>query len=269
MSLSEEQIKTALAAAVNPNTGKDFVAGKSLKNIKFDGNDVSFDIELGYPAKTQFDGIRKQVLAAVRACAGCRQRVGQRLFEDRRPFGPDGRQAGAGRQEHHRRRIRQGRRRQEHDRRQSRAGPGPGRRQRRHSGCRHLRPVAAANARAGRPATGIEGRREHGTAGSLWPAGDVDRFHGRCRDADGLARPDGGPGARPVDQPDQLARCRLPDRRYAAGYRRHPAVAGPEGAGDRRGDRHDAAGHRADRCAQGPQDVREGQYSRSSASSRT
>jgi ATP-binding protein involved in chromosome partitioning len=70
MSLSEEQIKTALAAAVDPNTGKDFVAGKSLKNIKFDGNDVSFDIELGYPAKTQFDGIRKQVLTAVRALPG-------------------------------------------------------------------------------------------------------------------------------------------------------------------------------------------------------
>jgi len=70
MSLSEQQIKTALAAAVDPNTGKDFVAGKSLKNIKFDGNDVSFDIELGYPAKTQIDGIRKQVLAAVRAVPG-------------------------------------------------------------------------------------------------------------------------------------------------------------------------------------------------------
>ena len=70
MSLSEEQIKTALAAAVDPNTGKDFVAGKSLKNIKFDGNDVSFDIELGYPAKTQFDVIRQQVLAAVRGVPG-------------------------------------------------------------------------------------------------------------------------------------------------------------------------------------------------------
>ncbi len=70
MSLSEEQIKTALAAAVDPNTGKDFVAGKSLKNIKFDGSDVSFDIELGYPAKTQIDTIRKQVLTAVRGVPG-------------------------------------------------------------------------------------------------------------------------------------------------------------------------------------------------------
>jgi hypothetical protein len=60
----------AQAAAVDPNTGKDFVAGKSVKNIKFDGDDVSFDIELGYPAKTQIDTIRKQVIAA--PCAACR-----------------------------------------------------------------------------------------------------------------------------------------------------------------------------------------------------
>ena len=70
MSLTEQQIKTALAAAVDPNTGKDYVAGKSLKNIKIDGADLSFDIELGYPAKTQIDAIRKQVIAAVRTLPG-------------------------------------------------------------------------------------------------------------------------------------------------------------------------------------------------------
>jgi len=70
MSLSEQQIKAALSAAVDPNTGKDFVTGKAVKNIKFDGDDVSFDIELGYPAKTQIDIIRKQVIAAVRTVPG-------------------------------------------------------------------------------------------------------------------------------------------------------------------------------------------------------
>jgi ATP-binding protein involved in chromosome partitioning len=70
MSLSEQQIKAALATAVDPNTGKDFVAGKAVRNIKFDGDDVSFDIELGYPAKTQVDTIRKQVIAAVRTVPG-------------------------------------------------------------------------------------------------------------------------------------------------------------------------------------------------------
>ena len=70
MSLTEQQIKTALSAAVDPNTGKDFVTGKAVKNIRLDGTDVSFDIELGYPAKTQIDTIRKQVIAAVRAVPG-------------------------------------------------------------------------------------------------------------------------------------------------------------------------------------------------------
>ena len=70
MSFTEQQIKAALSAAVDPNTGKDFVAGKALKNVRIDGSDVSFDIELGYPAKTQIDAIRKQVIAAVRTLPG-------------------------------------------------------------------------------------------------------------------------------------------------------------------------------------------------------
>ena len=36
---------------VDPNTGKDFVSTKQLKNLRIDGGDVSFDIELGYPAQ--------------------------------------------------------------------------------------------------------------------------------------------------------------------------------------------------------------------------
>ena len=70
MSLTEQQIKAALSAAVDPNTGKDFITGKAVKNVKIDGDDVSFDIELAYPAKSQFDLIRKQVIAAVRTVPG-------------------------------------------------------------------------------------------------------------------------------------------------------------------------------------------------------
>ena len=70
MSLSEQQIKAALSAAVDPNTGKDFVAGKAVKNIKVNGADVSFDLELAYPAKSQIDAIRRQVIDAVRAIPG-------------------------------------------------------------------------------------------------------------------------------------------------------------------------------------------------------
>ena len=70
MSLSEQQIKAALSTAVDPNTGKDFVAGRAVKNIKIDGGDVSFDIELAYPAKSQIDVIRKLVVDAVRTLPG-------------------------------------------------------------------------------------------------------------------------------------------------------------------------------------------------------
>ena len=70
MAVTVEAVKAALQGVVDPNTRKDYVAGKAARNIKVDGDDVSFDIELGYPAKTQIDAIRKQVIAAVRALPG-------------------------------------------------------------------------------------------------------------------------------------------------------------------------------------------------------
>ncbi|MBL8449879.1 MAG: iron-sulfur cluster carrier protein ApbC [Dechloromonas sp.] len=70
MSVTVETVRAALGQTIDPNTGKSYVAGKAVKNIQVDGEDVSFDLELGYPAKTQIDGIRKQVIAAVRALPG-------------------------------------------------------------------------------------------------------------------------------------------------------------------------------------------------------
>ncbi|MDD2884250.1 MAG: iron-sulfur cluster carrier protein ApbC [Dechloromonas sp.] len=70
MSLTEQHIKNALAATVDRNTGKDFVSGKAVKNLRLDGADVSVDIELPYPAKTQLDAIQAQVLAALQAVPG-------------------------------------------------------------------------------------------------------------------------------------------------------------------------------------------------------
>ena len=70
MSVTIEAIKAALGTVIDPNTGKDLQSGKSAKNIQLDGNDVAFDIELGYPAKSQIDGIRKAAIAAVRKVEG-------------------------------------------------------------------------------------------------------------------------------------------------------------------------------------------------------
>jgi ATP-binding protein involved in chromosome partitioning len=61
MSLSELQVQTALKEITDPNTGKDFIATKSARNIRIDGNSVALDIVLGYPAKTVAADIQKMV----------------------------------------------------------------------------------------------------------------------------------------------------------------------------------------------------------------
>jgi len=58
MSFTEEDVQSALKQLSDPNTKKDFVAGKSVKNIKVSGNGVSLDILLGYPAKSVWNEIK-------------------------------------------------------------------------------------------------------------------------------------------------------------------------------------------------------------------
>jgi ATP-binding protein involved in chromosome partitioning len=70
MSLSELQVQTALKAIVDPNTGKDFIATKSARNIRIDGNNVALDIVLGYPAQTVFDQIQALVADKLKTLPG-------------------------------------------------------------------------------------------------------------------------------------------------------------------------------------------------------
>ena len=70
MSLTDTAVSDALKAVVDPNTGKDFVSTRQLKNLKVEGGDVSFDVELGYPAKSQIAALRKALIAAVRTLPG-------------------------------------------------------------------------------------------------------------------------------------------------------------------------------------------------------
>ena len=67
---TQQQILDALMAVTDPNTGKDFVSTKALKNLQISGGDVSFDVELGYPAKSQIAGLRKMLIAATKAVSG-------------------------------------------------------------------------------------------------------------------------------------------------------------------------------------------------------
>jgi ATP-binding protein involved in chromosome partitioning len=70
MSLTEQSIQSALQAVVDSNTGKDLVTSRSAKNIKISGADVSVDVELGYPAQSQIEPMRKMVIDAIKGVAG-------------------------------------------------------------------------------------------------------------------------------------------------------------------------------------------------------
>src|SRR4051812_29917451 len=70
MPVTESALLDALKAVNDPNTGRDFVTTKQLKNLRIDGGDVSFDVELGYPAKSQIAGLRKALVGAARTVPG-------------------------------------------------------------------------------------------------------------------------------------------------------------------------------------------------------
>ena len=71
MSLSDAAVQETLRKLVDPNTGKDFLSTRAARNIRVSGDDVTLDIELGYPGKSQHEPIRRQVAEALKQ-AGAR-----------------------------------------------------------------------------------------------------------------------------------------------------------------------------------------------------
>ncbi len=107
MAITEQQVQAALKELTDPNTGKDYVTGKEAKNIKIDGDDVSLDIVLGYPAKTQVEPIRKAVIAKLKGISGHRRCQRECHHKDRHACGPARRETHSQREEHHSGGIRQ------------------------------------------------------------------------------------------------------------------------------------------------------------------
>lgn len=70
MQISSEQVLAVLKEVIDPNTGKDLVSAKAIKNVRVDGDEILFDVILGYPSKSQFDAIRKACISAVRNIEG-------------------------------------------------------------------------------------------------------------------------------------------------------------------------------------------------------
>jgi len=73
MAIAEQQVQEALKQLTDPNTRKDFVTTKSARHIKVDGDKVSVDILLGYPARSQIEPIRQLVAQQLRSLPGVRQ----------------------------------------------------------------------------------------------------------------------------------------------------------------------------------------------------
>ena len=69
MALTEQTTMDALKGVIDPNTGVDFVASKCIRNLTLAGGDVAFDVELGYPAKSQIPAFRSALIAAAKGVA--------------------------------------------------------------------------------------------------------------------------------------------------------------------------------------------------------
>ena len=62
MAVTVEAVQAALKGLIDPNTKIDFVTAKAVKNLQVDSGNISLDIVLGYPAKSQFESIRQLVI---------------------------------------------------------------------------------------------------------------------------------------------------------------------------------------------------------------
>ena len=65
-----DQIQQALLSVTDPLTGQALAGPKALKNLVIEGGNVSFEIELGYPAKSRYPELRQQLIAAARTAPG-------------------------------------------------------------------------------------------------------------------------------------------------------------------------------------------------------
>ena len=70
MAVTLENVQQALREVIDPNLNKDLMSAKCIKNIQMDGDDISLDLELGYPGKSQLSDIRKMIVTRLRQLPG-------------------------------------------------------------------------------------------------------------------------------------------------------------------------------------------------------
>lgn len=71
MTITTDLIQTTLSTLLDPQTGKDYVSAKNVKDLKVGvDNAVSLTIELGYPARSRYAAVQAQVAEALEALPG-------------------------------------------------------------------------------------------------------------------------------------------------------------------------------------------------------
>ena len=73
MAITEQQVQEVLKELIDPNTRKDYVATKSVRNVKVEDGKVSVEILLGYPAKSQLEPLRQEITQKLKALPGVAQ----------------------------------------------------------------------------------------------------------------------------------------------------------------------------------------------------
>ncbi len=67
---TESTLVEALKAVLDPNTGTGLMDSKALKAPRLEDGNVTLQVELGYPAKSQHAALRKALIAAARSVPG-------------------------------------------------------------------------------------------------------------------------------------------------------------------------------------------------------
>src|SRR5438067_2153219 len=65
VSTTEAQVRDLLEQTQDPNTGKDYISSKEIKQVQVTGDDVAVDVVLGYPANSQLQTVREQIETAL------------------------------------------------------------------------------------------------------------------------------------------------------------------------------------------------------------
>ncbi|MBX9935019.1 MAG: iron-sulfur cluster carrier protein ApbC, partial [Burkholderiaceae bacterium] len=70
---TEQSLLAALSSVLDPHTGKDVVSSRVLRNVQINGGSVSFDVVLGYPAKSLIPALHSRLVQAAQEVAGVEQ----------------------------------------------------------------------------------------------------------------------------------------------------------------------------------------------------